>query len=220
MLTTNAGSFIQRAHGDALLAGAVQSQDCYDALANLSERAGAPAAPGQLRAAFTARSAGVLAPRMMRSGLIDSAPLPPITPLDTELWSRAAALDLRPIAEQLVSFQGWSPERAAAAERRYRRFLYLKATMPDGHASPTDEVDLFWHQHIINTQRYGPDCQFLAGRFLHHTFLESDAPDPAGRLSAVWVATWVCYETLFEEPYQETIGAALLRRWPAKRASS
>jgi len=62
---------------------------------------------------------------------------------------------------QLVRYRGWSPERAHSAERRYRRFFYLNATLPANSASPTSEVDEFWH-----------------------------------------------------EPYEETVGAALLNRWP------
>lgn len=214
MLTANVGGFLRRAHGDASLAENVQNQDCYEALSKLSEQAGAPAAPAELRAAFAARSASVLAQQMMRRGVIDPVALAPVPPLDREVWSRAAALDLRQVVAQFVNYQGWSVERAAAGERRYRRFFYLKAVLPEGHASPTPEVDLFWHQHIINTRQYGADCQRVGGRFMHHMFLEPDDPAQARELSTVWVATWVCYETLFEEPYEETIGAALLRRWP------
>jgi hypothetical protein len=134
--------------------------------------------------------------------------------MDQDLWNRVAAMDLSPVVAQLVNYQGWTTERAAAAERRYRRFFYMKVALPEGMASPTPEIDEFWHQHIINTRQYKPDCQHVVGRFVHHDFLSLDDPAQVRELSAVWLATWVCYETLFEEPYEETIGAALLQRWP------
>ncbi|SPE36051.1 hypothetical protein SBA3_2330015 [Candidatus Sulfopaludibacter sp. SbA3] len=34
-----------------------------------------------------------------------------------------------------------------------------------------------------------------------------------------FLQTWVAYETQFNEPYPETIGAALLQRWPAVAAT-
>ena len=214
MLTPNVGNFLRSARENASLADNVQRLDCYRALAELTGQAGEPLSPSELRTAFAARSAKVLAPQMMRHGLIDKAPIPPVPPLDEAVWDRASTVDLGRVVAQLVNYQDWSVERAAAAERRYRRFLYLKTVLPEGHASPTPDVDLFWHQHIINTLHYGSDCEFVAGRFMHHTFEDPHGPDGHGRLSAIWVATWVWYETLFEEPFQETIGAALLRRWP------
>jgi hypothetical protein len=78
-------------------------------------------------------------------------------------------------------------------------------------ASPTAEVDRFWHQHIINTMNYGPDCERVAGQFLHHTFLPPGNVDEA---QSVWFTTWISYENVFEEPYEETLGSALLDRWP------
>jgi len=39
-------------------------------------------------------------------------------------------------------------------------------------------------------------------------------PLEAREIEAVWLTTWICYEHLFEEPYEETVGAALLGRWP------
>jgi hypothetical protein len=214
MLTGNVAGFLRSAQVDSRLTEQVTNADSYHALAALSELAGEPATAGELRAAFAARNAGVLAQKMIRRGVIEPVPLAPVPAMDQDLWNRVAAMDLSPVVMQLVNYKGWSMERAAAAERRYRRFFYLKAILPEGMASPTEEVDEFWHQHIINTRQYGPDCQAVVGRFLHHTFLSLDDPEQAREAQTVWLATWVCYEALFDEPYQETIGAALLQRWP------
>jgi hypothetical protein len=169
MLTAGAADFFRRARVDSQLAELVKATDSYQALAELSEQAGARVGAGELRSAFMQRNAGVLVQQMMRQGVVATLPLAPVPALDEELWKRVAAIDLSPMVGQLVNYRDWTAERAAAAERRYRRFFYLKAALPDGNASPTPEVDEFWHQHIINTRAYEPDCLRVAGRFLHHT---------------------------------------------------
>ena len=215
MIPPKVAGFLRKARMASDLAERVRQADSYAEVAELASEAGEPASQEELRAVFMERNAGVLLEQMMRRGMIARVPLPPVPPLDQDLWSRIAAIDLTPVADQLVTYLGWTEARTASIERRYRRFLYLKATLPNGNASPSPEVDEFWHQHIINTRRYGPDCQRAAGRFLHHTFLSpGDAADSA-ELTATWLATKACYERLFAEPYEETLGAALLDRWPA-----
>ena len=214
MLAPNVADFLRKAQADPSLAEQVKNADTYQDLAALSEAVGEPAPPADLRAAFTARNAGVLTRHMMRRGLIDTVPLRPVPPMKEDLWERVATMDLSPVVQQLVDYRGWTAKRAAAAERRYRRFFYLKAAMPTNNAAPTTEVDEFWHEHIINTRRYGPDCEQVAGQFLHHTFVSPDEMTQTSELLSVWLSTCASYEELFEEPYEETIGAALLRRWP------
>ena len=43
--------------------------------------------------------------------------------------------------------------------------LYLDFEAP--HV-PTIDIDLFWHQHILDTRAYAKDCQKVFGQFLHH----------------------------------------------------
>ena len=81
------------------------------------------------------------------------------------------ALDLAPIKMKLMhveSGEGWSEQRADAAEAEYRRFLFLMKKYPDAGASPTVEVDTFWHYHILDTMKYARDCEATFGFFLHH----------------------------------------------------
>ena len=82
-------------------------------------------------------------------------------------------------------------------------------------ASPSDEVDESWHRHIVNTAKHGRDCHAAAGCFWHHDFLSPEDPVDARTLETLRLETWIADETLFAEPYQETVGAALLIRWPA-----
>ena len=81
------------------------------------------------------------------------------------------ALDLAPIKMKLMhveSGEGWSERRANAVEAEYRRFLFLTKAYPDEMVSPTLDVDMFWHYHILDTMKYARDCQALFGEFLHH----------------------------------------------------
>jgi hypothetical protein len=88
-----------------------------------------------------------------------------------EEFAEFAALDLEPIKVKLMhqeSGEGWSLERANAAEFEYRRFLYLMKKFPQEQAAPSMEVDTFWHYHILDTLKYAEDCQAAFGYFLHH----------------------------------------------------
>lgn len=81
------------------------------------------------------------------------------------------ALDLSPIKLKLMhveSGEGWSERRVNAVEAEYRRFLFLMKKYPDAGASPTIDVDMFWHYHILDTMKYARDCEATFGFFLHH----------------------------------------------------
>jgi hypothetical protein len=54
------------------------------------------------------------------------------------------------------------------AEAGYRQFLKLAAKYPDAPIVPSEEVDEFWHMHILDTQRYGADCERIFGYMIHH----------------------------------------------------
>ena len=85
--------------------------------------------------------------------------------------TQVAAIDLTMVKRKLTDTEegpGWSPDRAAAGEQEYRRFLQLKLLYPDEDIVPDAEVDAFWHQHILDTRAYASDSAALFGDFLHH----------------------------------------------------
>lgn len=91
--------------------------------------------------------------------------------MSTNDFAAFAALDLASIKLKLMhveSGEGWTALRADAVETEYRRFLFLMNKYPDAEASPTVDVDTFWHYHILDTQKYAVDCEVLFGYFLHH----------------------------------------------------
>lgn len=63
---------------------------------------------------------------------------------------------------------GWSADQCNQAEAEYKKFLGLKRTYPEKEIVPNKQIDLFWHQHILDTQKYAEDCENIFGYFLHH----------------------------------------------------
>lgn len=81
------------------------------------------------------------------------------------------SLDLELIAKKLMHpehGQGWTPLQVNQAITRYKMFLYLIYLYPNSLIVPTQEIDLMWHQHILDTRKYAQDCQWLFGYFVHH----------------------------------------------------
>ncbi|WP_124538228.1 glycine-rich domain-containing protein [Piscinibacter terrae] len=63
---------------------------------------------------------------------------------------------------------GWSDEYADAMELAYKRYLTLHAKYPEMTLAPEQDIDRFWHMHILDTRKYAADCDATFGRFLHH----------------------------------------------------
>jgi hypothetical protein len=84
---------------------------------------------------------------------------------------KISEIDLDAIKMKLMhreSGEGWSILRADTVEQEYRRFLILMKKFPGEAASPTVDVDTFWHYHILDTMKYAADCELMFGYFLHH----------------------------------------------------
>merc|ERR1719245_21918 len=72
------------------------------------------------------------------------------------------------LRERVMEEHGWDLRRAEGAIGEYVRFLQLLATAPRMELVASDDVDLVWHEHLLDTQNYAADSQRLFGRFLHH----------------------------------------------------
>ena len=80
-------------------------------------------------------------------------------------------LDLEPIKFSLTQREdgpNWSLSKAETLEVWYRRFLYLSSIYKDKVIVPSKDIDMFWHTHILDTQKYMLDCENLFGRYIHH----------------------------------------------------
>lgn len=111
------------------------------------------------------------------------------------------ALDLALIKLKLQDAEegpGWSAERCDAVEIDYKRFLALKRVYPESEIVPNREVDLFWHQHILDTEKYAKDCEALFGSFLHHyPYFGMQGEEDYANLCAAFRETQELYELHF-----------------------
>ena len=85
-------------------------------------------------------------------------------------------LNLSMVEDQLIK-KGWHADRAVKDRAGYMEFLkqFQKAASgsPDlgkmePLVPPSQDVDDFWHQHVLNTKKYALDCKNVLGFFLHH----------------------------------------------------
>lgn len=79
-----------------------------------------------------------------------------------------SALDLSSVIQNMVAREGWSLKDALAVAGLYRNYLYLLAKYPDKSLPPSEDVDEFWHMHILDTQKYRADCDAMFGRYIDH----------------------------------------------------
>jgi hypothetical protein len=89
---------------------------------------------------------------------------------DQEFINRLNNLDIEPIIFQFMNMEEtrWSLEKADRVAQEYRCFLYLVWKYPGKVIVPNKVIDQFWHQHIIDTEKYHQDCHAVFGYFLHH----------------------------------------------------
>ncbi len=111
------------------------------------------------------------------------------------------ALDLEPIKFKLMDTeegQGWSREYVDQMEIAYKRFLTLSVKYPEETIAPSNDVDKFWHGHILDTMKYAEDCQNVFGYFLHHfPYFGMRGEEDAANLAAAGKTTNRLYEKEF-----------------------
>lgn len=82
------------------------------------------------------------------------------------------ALDLSPIKFKIHKENGggrtWTVAELERTEDLYRAFLALHKKHPETPLVPSEAIDVFWHQHILDTHKYERDCQSMFGAFFHH----------------------------------------------------
>lgn len=106
------------------------------------------------------------------------------------MWEAIDALDFERIKAKLAHRAQGSlgADAIARAEGGYRRFLKLAAKYPEVPVVPSEEVDEFWHMHILDTQRYAADCERIFGHMIHHDpylGIDADEADDARRMALI-----------------------------------
>jgi hypothetical protein len=92
--------------------------------------------------------------------------------MNSKLWTKILAFDLdHPMSEygfstRLANENYWTKDFTEKAILEYRKFMYLAGTS-DLMVSPSEIVDVVWHQHLIFTQSYADFCD-LIGKTIQH----------------------------------------------------
>lgn len=98
--------------------------------------------------------------------------------------------------------EGWSREQCDTTEIEYKRFLALKRIFKDKDIVPHSAIDKFWHQHILDTEKYFNDCENIFGYFLHHyPYFGMNGKEDAQNLNNAFEETKVLYKVHFGEDY-------------------
>jgi len=90
-----------------------------------------------------------------------------------QVISAIQALDLESVKVRAMDIElgeGWSREYADSIEAAYKNYLTMLVKYPDDAEDIllSEDVDEFWHTHILQTRKYTEDCQHVFGNFLHH----------------------------------------------------
>lgn len=103
----------------------------------------------------------------------------------------------------------WSAEQVSTVEEEYRKFLALRLLHPDKVIVPDGQVDVFWHQHILDTQKYAEDCNAIFGSFMHHfPYFGLRGPEDAKDLATGFATTILLYKETFGDPPADSWRAA------------
>lgn len=77
-------------------------------------------------------------------------------------------LDLSTVAKNMISKQGWLKSEVNACSILYKNYLFLRYKYPDEDLPPSQDIDEFWHNHILDTKKYREDCEKIFGCYLDH----------------------------------------------------
>jgi len=80
------------------------------------------------------------------------------------------SIDFTMIIKKMVEHQGWLQEQAETVCCLYRNFLFLNKKYGRIYSSlpPSEDIDEFWHNHILDTKNYRKDCEIIFGSYFDH----------------------------------------------------
>jgi uncharacterized protein (TIGR04222 family) len=119
------------------------------------------------------------------------------------LWNEVVAYDFdHPLSEysfsvRLAKENFWTHAFTAKTIVEYKKFMYLAATV-DAMVSPSEIVDVVWHQHLVFTQSYTDFCRLL-GKTIQHIPSTHNRQD-AARFKQAKERTNKMYKSIFGEP--------------------
>ena len=90
-----------------------------------------------------------------------------------QVRSYISGYDLSPVRRSLTQNllpwdHQWSEDHVEFAEEIYRRWVFLVRKHEESRMPPSNDIDGFWHAHILHTYSYAEFCDRVFGYFLHH----------------------------------------------------
>lgn len=107
-------------------------------------------------------------------------PAPTLPPQNEEETAVTATTMIQPrvdkevrdrIADRIARLRNVTEAEAKGNFDKMVEWLAWAAVTPGAH-SPTETVDIAWHEFILDTRRYALFCQDNFGRFIHHQPLD------------------------------------------------
>lgn len=96
---------------------------------------------------------------------------------------------------KLADENGWSELRVKETIHEYKRFMYLCA-ITNGKTSPSSDVDIVWHQHLIYSRDYWGKFSKVIGTNIHHIPHNGNV-DNSHKLNALYQDTIALYQLEF-----------------------
>jgi hypothetical protein len=90
-----------------------------------------------------------------------------------QVMAAIQALDLESVKLRLTDTklgEGWTRAYADSIEVAYKNYLIMLAKYQEDAEDIllAEDVDEFWHAHILQTMKYVENCESAFGRYLHH----------------------------------------------------
>lgn len=94
--------------------------------------------------------------------------------------------------KEVAADEGWTAKHATAVAREFERFMVLKTI--DDDISPSYDIDMLWHQLLLDTGFYYKYCMDKFGKIIpHYPQNSKDAAKRTARLAK----TMALYKTAF-----------------------
>lgn len=94
---------------------------------------------------------------------------------DTRLPEKIRNLNLGPMIWKITNPEtegsievDWNEDQAIKVSEEYRKFLALSLAQEGRITTPCRNVDVIWHHHILDTEKYYEDMTNIFGRIVHH----------------------------------------------------
>lgn len=105
-------------------------------------------------------------------GRPDEEPLPARIEDQEEARRYIDAIDFETMKSKNESSEhggiGWPRGKLDFVERQYKNWLFLRRKYEGQPLPPPEDIDDFWHLHILDTRAYHRDTAAIFGYYLHH----------------------------------------------------